>query len=259
MEESNRLHFPYVLFDLGSTLIYFDGDWPAAMTAGLKESTRYLRSLGYALDEEAFPAAHHALIEEYYRKGEDTLIQYTSEYVLRQAIAQANAQALRGRPPAGHLRAALKALYGVTQKYWQVEPDAAAALQLLRAKGCRLGIISNAPDDDDVQALVNNAQLRVFFDFVLTSAKAKVRKPAPSIFKAALAYWGAKPEQVVMVGDTVTADVAGANQMGIASVWILRRADTPENHAGAKTHRPDATIQALSELPSLLVNWPAIG
>lgn len=181
--------------------------------------------------------------------------------MLRKAITQATAQALRAhsrpRLPAGHLREALRALYGVTQKYWHVEPDAATTLQLLRAKGCRLGIISNAPDDDDVQALVENAQLKVFFDFVLTSAKAKVRKPNPSIFEAALAYWGARPEQVVMVGDTVTADVAGANRLRIASVWILRRADTPENHAAVKMHRPDATIQALSELPSLLEDWPA--
>lgn len=63
MEGPAQLRFPYILFDLGSTLIYFDGDWPAAMAAGLKESTRYLRLLGYALDEKNFPAAHHALIE----------------------------------------------------------------------------------------------------------------------------------------------------------------------------------------------------
>ncbi len=259
MEGPARLRFPYILFDLGSTLIYFDGDWPTAMAAGLKESTRYLRSLGYALDEETFPAAHHALIEAYYRKGEDALIQYTSQYVLRKAIAQALRAGRRQRVPAGHLREALRALYGVTQQYWHVEPDAAATLQLLRAKGCRLGIISNAPDDDDVRALVENAQLKEFFDFVLTSAKAKVRKPAPSIFEAALAHWGARSDQAVMVGDTVTADVAGANRLGIASVWICRRADTPENHAAAKMHRPDATVQALSELPLLLEGWPANG
>lgn len=253
MGGSNRLRFPYVLFDLGGTLIYFDGDWPTAMAAGIKESTHTLKSLGYNLDEETFPAAYHALIQEYYRKGEDALIQYTSQYVLRKAIIQA----LRVRLPASHLREALRALYGVTQQYWRVEPDAAAALQLLRARGCQLGIISNAPDDDDVRALVDQAGLRKFFDFVLSSAVAKVRKPDPGIFTAALAKWGAIAEQAVMVGDTVTADVAGAKRMGIASVWILRRADTPESHAAAEIHRPDATIRALSELPDLLENWPA--
>jgi HAD superfamily hydrolase (TIGR01549 family) len=161
------------------------------------------------------------------------------------------------RPAAAHLREAIKTYCAVGQKYWHVEEDAAPALQILKDKGCRLGIISNAPDDNDVQTLVDNAHLRSFFDFVLTSARVKVRKPNPKIFRAALDYWGARQGQTVMVGDMVKADVAGANRLAIASVWIPRRTDTPENHAAALIDCPNATIYALSELPSLLESWPA--
>jgi HAD superfamily hydrolase (TIGR01662 family) len=249
---NNPLRFPYVLFDLGSTLIYFEGDWPTVMNAALQQSTQYLRSLGYVLDEQAFPEAYYALIQSYYTKRNDKFVEYTSEYVLEHALREHSYP----RPPVEHLRQALKVMYAVTQAHWHVEQDAAPVLQALRARGHRLGIVSNASDDDDVQTLVDNAQLRPYFDFILTSAKVEVRKPGSRIFKEALAYWDAQPEQAVMIGDTVTADVAGANQLGIASVWILRRADTPENHAAARQHRPGATIYALSELPALLERWP---
>ena len=246
------LRFPYILFDLGSTLIYFEGSWSDVMAQALHKATDYLRSLGYNLDQHAFLEAYFQLTQEYYQKRNDKWVEYTSEHVLKEAL---RAHGYPG-PSAEHLRQALKVLYGVTQANWHTEQDAAPTLETLRASGCRLGILSNAADDEDVQTLVDNSRLRSYFDFVLTSARSGVRKPSPRIFEEALSFWGARPEQTVMVGDTVTADIAGANTLGMASVWILRRADTPENRSAAKQHIPGAVIYALSELPALLENWP---
>lgn len=252
MENRDRKpRFPYVLFDLGSTLIHFDGDWSEVIPAALRAATDELRSLGYDLDPEAFPKAYHALIQEYYQKrADEDFVEYPSDYVLKEALRAHSVP----NPPAEHLRRALNAYYGVSQQHWQVEPDAVPMLEELCARGCRLGIVSNASDDDDVQILVDKAGLRPYFDFILTSAVAGVRKPNRKIFEQALAFWGARPEQAVMVGDLIEADVVGANQMGITSVWIPRRADTPENRAAAAVDPPDATINALSELPGVLEN-----
>ncbi len=253
MTENRRpLRFPYVLFDLGSTLIYFEGDWPAAMKSAVQASTDYLHSLGYNLDRKAFPVAYYALIQEYYQKRNDKFVEYTSEHVLREALRDHSYP----EPPQEHLTQALKVMYAVTQNYWHREQDAIPTLEALRANGHRLGIVSNAADDADVQTLVDNAELRPYFDFILTSARAGVRKPTPLIFEQALAFWNAHPDQAVMIGDTLSADVVGANQLGIASVWIMRRADTPENRASAKELHPGAIVYALSELPDLLANWP---
>lgn len=246
------LRFPYVLFDLGSTLIYFDGVWTEVMAHALEKATNHLRSLGYDLDQDAFPTAYYELIQEYYQKRSDKWVEYTSEHVLQEALRVHSYP----EPPAEHLRQALKVLYGVTQENWRTEQDAAATLEALLARGYRLGIVSNAADDEDVQTLVDNAGLRSYFDFVLTSARIGLRKPNPAIFEEALSFWGASPDQAVMVGDTVNADIAGANSVGIASVWILRRADTPENRKAAKEHVPGAVIYALGELPELLDHWP---
>jgi HAD superfamily hydrolase (TIGR01662 family) len=251
-QPERKPRFPYVLFDLGSTLIYFDGDWSQVMPVALLKATQELRSLGHDLDEEAFPEAYYELMQTYYQKrADDNFLEYTSDHVLKQALRAHSVP----DPSPEHLRQALDAFYKVTQQYWHREPDAVPMLEALRARGCRLGIISNASDDEDVQALIDKTNLRPYFDFILTSAVAGVRKPNPKIFEQALNFWGARPEQVVMVGDLVDADVVGANQLGMASVWIPRRADTPENRAAAASSPPDAVINALSELPGVLESW----
>lgn len=253
MNDTNAApRFPYVLFDLGSTLIYFDGDWSDVMPQAIQQATARLRALGHELvDDGAFAEAYYALILEYSQRRDDTFIEYTSDHVLEQVLRARSVP----MPPKEHLRDALKSLYLVTQSHWHVEADAAPMLEALRSGGARLGIVSNASDDHDVQTLVDNAGLRGYFDFIISSAAVGVRKPHPKIFELALSQWGARPEQAVMVGDTVSADVAGANRSGIASVWITRRNDTPENRAAARETPPDATITALSELPGLLANW----
>jgi HAD superfamily hydrolase (TIGR01549 family) len=252
MSNSDRPpRFPYVMFDLGSTLIYFDGEWSEVMPQAMQQATLKLRQLGYDLDSGTFPDAYYALIQEYSQRREDTFIEYSSDYVLQEALRAHSIP----KPHPEHLRAAIKALYAVSQAHWHVEEDAAPMLDALRSRGCRMGIVSNASDDDDVQTLVDNAGLRGYFDFILSSAAAGVRKPDPKIFRQALAYWGALPEQAVMVGDTVNADIAGAIRSGIASVWISRRQDTSENRAATRDYPPGATITALSELPGLLDNW----
>lgn len=247
---SGALRYPYVLFDLGSTLIHFEGDWPTVMAQALQDSTEYLRSLGYDLDARVFPKAYFNIIQDYYRKRNDKFIEYTSDQVLREALRSSYPKI-----PPEHIRQSLKVMYGVLQAHWFIEEDTIPVLETLRAQGYRLAIVSNAADDDDVQTLVDNVHLRPYFDFILTSAVAGVRKPSPKIFQDALAVWNARPDQAVMVGDTLTADIAGANQVGIASVWVMRRADTPENRTFARIYPPSASIYALSELPGLLERW----
>jgi FMN phosphatase YigB (HAD superfamily) len=51
------------------------------------------------------------------------------------------------------------------------------------------------------------------------------------------------------------ADILGAKNAGLTSVWITRRAHRDDNLAHEDTIRPDAVIQALGELPKLLEKW----
>jgi FMN phosphatase YigB (HAD superfamily) len=55
-----------------------------------------------------------------------------------------------------------------------------------------------------------------------------------------------------MVGDTLGADILGAQNAGIYAIWITRRADVPANRAHQDTIHPDAAIDSLAEIPGLL-------
>ena len=242
------LRYPYVIFDLGNTLVYFEGVWSQVIDDSNLAVTRALRSLGYSLDEQVFPGTFRELVESFYRQPDENFAENPSYEVLRQALS------IHGihQPRPEHLRAALREMYAVSQQHWHIEADTISTLEALRQSGRSLGIISNAADDEDVQKLVDNAGIRSYFDFIIVSAAFGKRKPGPDIFLHALNLWGARPEQAVMVGDTLAADIEGANRLGIASIWIRRRVNTPENQQLLSRIPPRVTIDALSELPALL-------
>jgi HAD superfamily hydrolase (TIGR01549 family) len=73
-------------------------------------------------------------------------------------------------------------------------------------------------------------------------------KPQPAIFDFALSALGLDAASVVMVGDSLSSDVAGANAAEITSVWLNRNGVVSEFGAPVADH----TISSLSELPPLL-------
>lgn len=244
--------FNVVLFDLGATLIWFDGDWEGCLREGIQAMQHTLHRLGYPVDD-SFREHYRTTAREYYRWRDDNLTETPAPEVFRQSMSKYCCDEI----PDAHVLEALGALYGVTQAHWRAEADALPTLTELQRQGYRIGLISNAGYDADVQALVDQAGLRPYLEYMITSAAARIRKPHPEIFQAALDYFGVPPSQAVMVGDFLQADVLGANRLGIGSVWITRRADLAAAQAHLERIQPDRTITALSELPGVLENWAA--
>jgi HAD superfamily hydrolase (TIGR01549 family) len=244
----DHLRFPVVLFDLGSTLIYFACDWPTISQQGLVMAEQTLLRGGLKLDGAAFRAQFNARMQAYFAQRESEFIEYTTHTILRGLLAEWGYP----DPPPGLVEQALAAMYRISEACWFIEQETLPALETLRQWGYRLGMISNAADDANVQRLVDQYELRGYFDVILTSAGQGIRKPNPRIFHAALETWGALPSQAVMVGDTLGADILGARNAGIFSVWVTRRAATPDNHAHLDTIQPDAVIENVGELPGLL-------
>ncbi len=237
-----------VIFDLGSTLIYFDGVWPEVIAQADGELYAALQAAGLCLERKEFLAQFRERMDAYYREREAEFVEYTTLYILRTLLAE------RGYPQVQDevLTHALEHMYAVSQSFWKAEQDTKQTLEALRQRGYRLALISNAGDDRDVQVLVDQAQIREYFDLIVTSAALGIRKPNPAIFQVVLDYWKLEPTQTVMVGDTLGADILGARNAGIHGIWINRRADTPANRAHVETIRPDAVITNLDELLPLL-------
>lgn len=240
------LRFPVVLFDLGSTLIYFSGVWPEVIQQGQVALVNTLLQAGLQLDTRTFQAQLQASMEAYFSSRDDELIEHTTGAILRSLLSNWGYADL----PESLLLAALQAMYQVSEAFWHIEAETQPALDDLRRQGYRLGLISNAADDANVQRLVDKAGLRPYFDVLLTSAAQGIRKPHPRIFQTALQTWPALPAQAVMVGDMLSADIQGANNLGIYSVWVTRRVTFP--NAPAPSLWPDAILENVGELPELL-------
>ncbi len=141
-------------------------------------------------------------------------------------------------------------MYAVTQQNWFLEDDALSTLEELKKLGYRLGLISNTSDDNNVQGLLDRWRLRSYFETIITSAALGIRKPDPRIFREALDHFHALPGEAAMVGDMLNADVLGANQAGIYSIWITRRIKLPDE--GELEIQPQAVVSALQQIPALL-------
>ncbi len=240
--------FDAIIFDLGNTLIYFDGSWPEVFADAEIAMINCLSSSGLTLDEKSFTQEFHRRMMDYYRERETEFIEYTTLYVLRTLLNDFGFK----DTPENLIRSSLAAFYAITQAHWKTETDAIPTLRWLRTAEYRLGLVSNAGDDSDIQVLVDQAGLRTYFDYIVSSAAAGIRKPNPRIFQLLIDRWGLPANRVAMVGDTLGADILGAHNAGIFSIWITRRADTPDNHAHVDMIRPDSCIKTLSELPELL-------
>lgn len=245
--------FDVLLFDLGNTLLYFDGNWAEIFAEGVRNMIDVLRTEGIALKMEDFAPRFRARLNEYYVQRDTEFVEYTTLWVLNNLLAEL------GYPntPDAVTRAALNALYAISQNHWLREDDAIPTLQTLLQQGYRLGLISNAGDAHDLHTLIDRAELRDFFEVILVSAEIGIRKPNPQIFRQALAAMGnPPPERVAMIGDTLGADILGAHNAGIFSIWITRRADTPQNHEHLLHIRPRMIVETLADLPSRLTLLP---
>jgi HAD superfamily hydrolase (TIGR01549 family) len=100
-----------------------------------------------------------------------------------------------------------------------LQPDAADALKRARSLGWRLGVVTNG--DARVQAAkVSAAGLDELVDAVCISGAEGIEKPDRRIFELAADRCGAELTGGWMVGDNAVADIQGAHNAGLHSVWI---------------------------------------
>jgi len=235
-----------ILFDFGGTLMYGRRDWNPIMAKADDVLTEHLRTKGMEVNPNTFPLEFRKNLDDYFKQREKDLLETTYTFVLREILERKGYEDI----PSDSIRNALDSLFTVTQTNWALEDDAIPTLQKLKTMGYNLGIVSNAGDDTDVQQLARKFGITEYFDFILTSAACSYRKPHPRIFELALSNWYCPPNEAVMVGDNLDADIRGAQEVGLYGVWISRRAN-PDMEKQEQV-QPDASISSLLELPAIL-------
>jgi len=132
-------------------------------------------------------------------------------------------------------------------------PGAGETVRALKARGYPLALVADGP----AATFANNLGpygLYELFDAYAISEQVGVTKPDARMFVQALEQLGIGPEeygQVVMVGNHLGRDIAGANRLGLISVWLNwspRRSKVPAD----VWEQPDYTIHTPWELVALI-------
>jgi HAD superfamily hydrolase (TIGR01549 family) len=236
-----------VFFDLGDTLIYFDGDWTKVLQRSTECLWKKLVASGYPLNREQFSRDFSDRMRKYYMDRNKNLVEYTSARVLQDCLMDLGFP----EPEPEIIRNALKALYSVSQEFWNLEEDTLPTLHFLQEQDFRLGLISNASDVDDVYALLGKFNLTEYFEHIIISADFGMRKPHREIFLEGLRLFQAEPQDCFMVGDRLDMDILGANQVNMPSIWITRRSIHKGTEFGFDV-KPDFEIYALSEIKEII-------
>ncbi len=92
-------------------------------------------------------------------------------------------------------------------------PGTVEILEYLRPK-YRLHIITNGFQEIQDRKL-KNANIHGYFEQVINSEMAGVKKPDPMIFELALERAKTAPDRSIMIGDSLEADIQGAQAVGL--------------------------------------------
>jgi putative hydrolase of the HAD superfamily len=124
-------------------------------------------------------------------------------------------------------------------------PDARETLARLSGSYALAMLTNGAPDLQREKIAASG--LAEFFPAIAVSGEHGIGKPRAEIFHRLAAELGVAPGEVVMVGNSLERDIAGARNAGMISVWL--KVPGSEEHAAVE---PDFTISGLAELPALL-------
>jgi HAD superfamily hydrolase (TIGR01549 family) len=124
------------------------------------------------------------------------------------------------------------------QRLFSVFDDVTETLELLRNGGMRTGICSNW--DWCLDRHLQHNEIDSLVDFVVCSAINGHRKPHPGIFQAVIASAGARPDEILFVGDSLVEDIGGAAVAGLLPIHLDR--------AGACDSKGHHGIPCLSDL-----------
>jgi putative hydrolase of the HAD superfamily len=235
-----------IIFDLGNTLLRFDGDDETVSRAGAElMADWFFKKKRLKLDGPALVETFLAQRVANFEQAQQTQTEILAEESLRQALhkidAPSHAQPL--------VEAAIKIYFASEEAYWQPYPDTVQTLKQLKAQGYRMGLYSNATDDALVQRMVNQGRIRPWLSPTFSSAGCGWRKPRPDGFALIAARWNLPANQIVVVGDTLNADILGAQNAGMHSILVTM----DENPANFENRNivPGAVVESLSQIPEI--------
>jgi len=123
-------------------------------------------------------------------------------------------------------------------------PGAVDALRRARARGARLGLVTNGSAQAQ-RAKLARFDLARHFDAVLIEGEFGRGKPDLAVYHEVLRRLDARPDETCMIGDNLEWDIAAPQRLGIFAIWV--DPDGAGVPADSKV-RPDSMVRALAEV-----------
>jgi putative hydrolase of the HAD superfamily len=205
-----------VFFDVDFTLIF-----PGPTFQGVGYA-RFCLEHGVTVDAERFEAAVAAasfildeVEEPLYDQG--LFVHYTATII----------EHMGGRGP--QVVNVARDIYAqwASNHHFELYDDVAPTLETLAGRGVVLGAISNS--HRSMEAFKAHFRLDRLISAAVSSAEHGYMKPHRSIFERALQEAAVAPQDALMVGDSLKADVEGALAAGMRAVLIRRSGDVPRD------------------------------
>ena len=122
-------------------------------------------------------------------------------------------------------------------------PGAVELLQHLHNKGYQINAISNGFKGVQERKLADGG-MNHYITHVVLSEDCGITKPRPGIYQYAMELCGAKPQNIVMIGDDPTTDIPGALNAGWHTIYLnINNIPCPTAHH---------TVTSLLEIKNLL-------
>jgi len=126
-----------------------------------------------------------------------------------------------------------------------VYPDAINALERF-SQNYSLGLLTNGVPDLQRRKM-EGAGVTGYFDQILISGDVGIGKPDGRLFEMILIRLKASAKTSLMIGNSLTSDVQGAQSIGMQTVWINRSGKSRDDSIV-----PDWEISSLDELDAVL-------
>ena len=236
-----------VVFDLGGTLVQWP-DWEDGAAAKWSRAFDAWRATDECITapRDDFVAAMRASEKAHWERVEREQWSGPPAGLVRDGFR-------RLRLSVGE-RAVLAVLDGYARAvagWCTVFADTRDTLATLRARGYRLGLLSNTW----WAAEWHNADLAAhgladLLDALVYTSDLERSKPHPSAFREIASRLDVDPEACAMIGDRQIDDVSGARAVGMRAIWRRNDSGFPTSDVV-----PDAIVDTLAELPALLRSW----
>lgn len=224
--------YPYLLFDADNTLFDFD---QAERNAHLL----LCRAHGLAFSEEGYQL-YHKCNADLWRDFDRGLC--TKEYLLVERFRRYLAITGERADPEALNRDHLRAL----GEGAMLLPGAEELCRVL-SRDHRLYLLTNAVASVQKTRFANSA-IAPYFQGVFISEEVGVGKPDPAYFEYVFrAVPGLARDNALVIGDSLTSDIQGANNAGLPCCWF-----NPKGQPRPQGLRIDYEIRALEELYAIV-------